>query len=192
MQTITIPSPNFIEEFEAPEGFTADLMVDTDAVNPRLDYDHFATLIQVNRGCISIDDEKHFGIGAAATYFGWDSEKLRRYVRMFFPDIIHFDTWDAYSQSIGSHGYGYVTADDLDRAGHRAHPQSRRAAQVAREIFESEVKEYAAWANGEVVGVIVTNDETGKDASLWGIYDDYPYSHITGEVIPELVAEVSA
>lgn len=122
----------------------------------------------------------------------YDRERLvERYVAMFRPDIaVYVDRWDAGREN---YGWGYVTREALAEAGYSEDGREHVSGTLqmrARAIFDQEVETYRMWAEGEVYGVTVIRDEDGEEASLWGIYDDYPYDYMQVEVVADLIAEM--
>lgn len=117
---------------------------DEDAEDPRKDFDHFATLVQRDDSYVKVD-EPDADIAAAFDHFD-DEPLMERWVRIFRPDIVHFES----VAGVGSgYGYAYITKAAMERAGFPEHEHAAHAAQV----IKGELEEYADWASGDVYGI---------------------------------------
>jgi hypothetical protein len=197
--TITLPDPLLLDTMtDLPDGFTGYVRIDTDSESPR-EWDTLTTLVQENRRRGEIDRDEYLDtardhwrwtqydslVGAhrsdrAVKAVGYEG-MIRRYISIFRPDIkLYVDRWDA---GRDLYGWGYITTEAWDKAefGVEVDPQ---------DVFDSEVSTYQQWADGEVYGVTVVNEETGEEASLWGCYDDG--RDYLREVALDLIFEVSA
>lgn len=115
-----------------------------DAEDPRKDYDTFATLVQRDNSLIKVD-EPDADIAAAWDHFN-DEPLMERWVRIFRPDIVHFES----VAGIGSgYGYAYITKAAMERAGFPEHEHAAHAP----EIIKGELAEYGSWAEGDVYGI---------------------------------------
>lgn len=216
--TITVRDPLLVEEIEEglPEGITAYIRYDdgTYGDSPR-DWCNVATIINRNDRLNEIDADKA-GLQEARDRWDWTDQPsffdyatysdthinrvlhavgrealIERYIRIFRPDIAYYrDYWAAGREN---YGWGYIMAEDwtegLSTSGRRLNESEVAACRIT---FDQEVETYRQWAEGEVYEVIVTNTETDSDAALCGVYDDYSWTYIKGDVIPDLIAEVTA
>jgi len=158
--------------------------LDSEDSNPRQDDGNIATLIQVNTRCIEVDSDR---AGLEEAHDRWGRGHLRayfdRYLRMFRPDIVHYEPhWSAGD----SYGWGYVTLEAWeehmlpDPPGENATPEqvehfvSYVPTITPAEAFESEVKVYGQWCNGEVYYATNVHPD-GTEESCGGFlgYDDH-------------------
>lgn len=190
--TVTIADPYLIEEIHGiEEGFTAYIRRDDDSPNPREDYGHADALVTLNpRDFTEPDgagDARHDA--ARKVLFRWwgtgnwhaahpnRRALTERYLRIFH-DAVGLAIADCASYREWNEVLGFITRDAAEYEG-ITNPQA---------YVEGSLQEYAMWARGEVYGVTVVHEESGEEASLWGVYDTDNY--IRGEVIPELIEEV--
>lgn len=195
--TLTITDPGLVETInDLPEGYTGYVRVDEDAYgdSPRDWAPNVATIIQRNdrRGAV---DEPDARLDEARDRWSWtkyaslvggnrsdraikavgDEGMVARYLSIFRPDIaLYVDHWSAGRDLFG---WGYITAEAWEEGGYTIAPQ---------DVFDQEVEIFRQWADGEVYGVTVVNDETGEDASLWSVYDSPGYFR---EVALDLIEE---
>lgn len=177
--TITMTDPMLVEEIEVPEGYQAFVVYDQDASSdsPRGWAGNVATIINGNNRLNEIDTDDA-GLREARGRF--TEIGMRRYIAMFRPDIaLYVDYWSAGREN---YGWGYVTTEALADQG--------LDATEAERCFYAEVEVYRQWAEGEVYGVIVNHEESGQEASLWGIYDDSG-DYIREEIVPDLISQVT-
>lgn len=183
--TITITDPLLVETItDLPEGFTGYVRYDEAAYgdSPRDWAPNAATIIQRNDRRGDVDECDDYGLAEARDRW-YDGRRvgpnplIERYLRIFRPDIVlYVDYWSA---GRDLYGWGYITREAWEEGGYTATPQ---------EVFDAEVETYRQWADGEVYGVTVVNDETGEEADLWGVYDDPP--GYVRDVALELIREV--
>lgn len=132
-------------------------------MSPREADGNVSKLVMQHRDYRDLDEEDE-GIEEARDRWGEESPLVERYVRMFRPDIAHYEprwTVSGASQGDWAYGYGYVLTADAERIAvvpeprfthdyNRAHPRSRRFREYAREAFEEELAVYGAYFAGEV------------------------------------------
>lgn len=153
--------------------YVAHVHVDESPQNPREDYAHSATQFYVAQpGWRIVDvDELDGDAGNALHHF------IEKYGSQESDDIERaFSKWRAITASSvvlitgGDNGYvqgayhvwfALVDTDVLQRDGYGA---------TAAEVAKAEADEYAAYAFGDVYGVVVTLNDNEIDA-LWGIID---------------------
>lgn len=122
--------------------------------SPR-DWDgNVACLVVEHRNYRDLDDADN-GIEEARERWGDEHSNVERYVRMFRPDIAHYEPrWsvNGCSQSDWSHGYGYVTRAALALAGYGSHTKtlSGTMRMRAKSMFDSELAIYQMWFEGDV------------------------------------------
>ena len=122
---------------------------DDDPRNPREEYDQFATLVQRDDSYVKVD-EPDADIAAAWDRFN-DEPLMERWVRIYRPDVVHFES----VAGVGSgYGYAYITEAAMERAGFKrrtSYPNEFEA--QARQIIKGELEEYASWASSDVYGI---------------------------------------
>lgn len=200
--TITVADPMLVETItDLPEGYTGYVRVDESPESPREWDGNVSVLVQTNdrRGSVDSGDdlsEAHYRwdwtndrgfFGYMPSWFHTDTNRalhrvgrealMARYLRIFRPDIKHYvERWDA---GRDLYGWGYITTEAWDAAGCTATPE---------EVFDAEVDIYRQWADGEVYGVTVVHEESGEEASLWGVYDE-PFGYVR-DVALDLIEEI--
>ncbi|GAA5121404.1 hypothetical protein [Haloechinothrix salitolerans] len=159
-------------------GLTARLVVDEHAESPR-DWHNVATLVQLSERHAHPDEPDALGdaLLRAWRYFG-DLDRLERYARAYLGAVV-IDTRD--DPASGSRVLGIITDIDAARE-HLADPSA---------TLRAELDTYRDWAEGRVYGVIVTASD-GREASLWGCYDDNPGFLYLYDVANDLATEVNA
>ena len=138
--------------------------------NPREDGDwHVSILTQLNDRFIQPDSNYDSRIVEAweRAYYVTrgqrnrrDTEFVERYARAFL-DAVAVDWYDDYQ---GGRVFGYITNEVAEREG-IPHPTS---------YLQNELKEYRAWVEGDVYGIIVESSGDELD-SCWGYYG-YEYA----------------
>lgn len=184
--TITISDPLLVEEITEglPEGIRAFVTYDQDAENPRTWYDHSTALVRTNTDTIEPDgngDWRHSVTRDALEHFGHDFDLIARYLKMFH-DAAAVVVEDCGAYRTYNPVIGWITEAD-----------ARELARSPEDVVKSDLEEYRQWAAGEVYGVIVTDekaDPSENEAAIGGIYDDFDFSHIRSEIIPDLIAEL--
>lgn len=167
-----------VETWTVDSGMTARVVIDENVESPR-EWDNVATLVQLSDDYLQPDPPSPL---ADALRRAWqhfhDLDRVARYARAYL-SAAAVDTWDDPTST--SRVLGVIT--DVDAA--------REHLPAPAETLRAELDTYRQWATGCVYGVIVTAPD-GRDASLWGCYDDehgFPYLH---EVATDLVAEIAA
>lgn len=166
--------------------YTARVVVDEDPSNPRKEFDHPATELLVRQYTYSrwdtYVDELDSDAGDALKHFlnlyGKD-EKVERAFHLWTvitgsPVKLFTGQSLGYSQSDWHDWYALVDTDVMQREGYVA---------TAQEVAEAEAEEYAAYAYGDVFGVIVTGEDDDEE-SLWGVVDR------KGDYVREVIAEL--
>lgn len=178
-----------LEEWATDAGFTARVVADYDAESPR-EWDNLATLVQVDPGYIEPDGPSDVSDSVMDAWDRWrDVDTVARYLRLFH-DAAAVDSWDATGPAAFNHGHviAFVTREAMDRDWGRGQWTRVDAARVV----SGELGTYRQWCEGEVYGVVVTDDDTGNEWSTWGIYTvdgrtDDPYLR---DVAEDCAAEV--
>lgn len=157
---------------------TARVVVDEHAESPR-DWDTVATLVQLSDCHCQPDEPNALGdaLLRAWRHFG-DLDRLERYARAYL-GAVAIDTWD--DPRSDSRVLGVITHTDT----------AREQLPDPAATLRAELDTYRDWAEGRVYGVIVTAPD-GREASLWGCYDDNPGFLYLYDVADDLAAEVHA
>jgi hypothetical protein len=155
--------------------------LDSEHANPREDDCNLTTLIQRNDHCIAVDTD-HL-LNDAAERWWHDDPRMKRYIAMFRPDIVHYEShWSAGD----SYGWGYITLEAWQENMFPAPPGKDATPDAVehflsyvptitpQEVFDAEVKVYGQWCNGEVYYAINVHPD-GTEESCGGFlgYDDH-------------------
>jgi hypothetical protein len=167
-----------VDTWDLPRGLTARVVVDEHVESPR-DWDNVATLVQLSDTHLQPDEPSPLAdaLRAAWDRFG-DLDLVERYARAYL-DAVALDCWD--DPTSASRVLGVITAVDAARE-HLPDPAATLAA---------ELDTYRQWIDGQVYGVIVSAID-GRDASLWGCYDNEPTLPNLHSVANDLAADVHA
>lgn len=190
--TTTTTDPYLIEELEddwIPAGYRAFILMDDfDHESPRTWGSSVATLVSTSPGDQVDDDVADLARMREryAPHARWARGEMlaERYLSIFRPEILHYE--DYWSVGRDQFGFGYVTRDGWEAAMGADYAGDMTPA----DLFEQELETFRQWAEGEVYGVIVTHPESGEQASLWSIYDQYPYTYLKVDVVKELLHEL--
>lgn len=170
---------DYLPEYIHEDGSHTFILNDRDGehADPRQDW-CVAHLVMQHDGYRHMDDADH-GIEEARERWGAKSPMVERYVRMFRPDIAHYEPrWEVtgHSQSDWAYGYGYVTRDDLAEAGYSMNPDRPLSGTLkmrAKAMLDDEVRVYGLYFAGEVYGAIhVSPGEDTFSLSDHGAYVD--------------------
>lgn len=159
-------------------GYVGTIYADEYAENPREDYDHIAVLTQLSDRFAQPDREYDPSIIDAWNRYGWrvngvrihSVELVERYARAFL-DAVAVAWW--VSPRSSSRVFGYITRKSAMNAG-IADPKA---------VLDAELREYAAWCDGDVYGYTVTAPDGEEIAACWGFYADAGLSYIRDEIV---------
>jgi hypothetical protein len=138
-----------------------------EAESPRTYGGNVATLINTNSRTIDVDEDDA-DLAEAVERWVWPGHpdpngNLVRYLKMFRPDILHFDPhWSAGD----SYGWGYVTRKKWEAAMGADYDGDLTPEQA----FDQEVKVYGQWANNEIYG--------SAHVAKRGEEPDFVYGHL--------------
>lgn len=164
--------PNLITSFELDEQTTAYVVRDVDAPAP--DWDGIGYVVRIDLDherydCLAIaGDYGDEPLDVAALRQAWDRfrdhELVARYLRAFH-DAVSVD----YSTSILRDANVYAVVTRLQAAAWGVDLG------LWGDLAGQGLEVYRQWVEGECVGIIVTNSETGAEESVWGVYGDEAY-----------------
>ena len=169
--------------------YDVSVMVDDAPMNPRENYDHSATQFYVTQYTYSrwdtyvdeLDGDagdalKHFFDRYGFDVWGKRGDKLKRAFHLWTvitgsPVVLVAGEIRGYVQGQWAYWYALVDTDVMKREGYGGTPQK---------VAEAEAEDYAAFAYGDVYGVMVESED-GDQQSLWGIVDR---DHYDGGIKP--------
>jgi hypothetical protein len=164
------------------EGWTAQIIQDEDAQNPRTDYDNFGTMFCWHPRYTLGDQQFQRGDFESMAAVRRHLEKdLKARVVLPLALLDHSGLWMQVGNSFAcdpggwdtTHvGYIYATEDQIRK---EFGPRITKAALAKTEtILRGEVETYNQYLTGDVYGVVVEDPDGTQRDSCWGFYgDDY-------------------
>ena len=162
--------------------YTVKIIPDSDAQNPRTDFDHLGTMVYWHRRyCIGdVDGQKEYG--SAGDFLTWAKANWAVYLPVYLYDhsVRRVSTssflgraqhaeWDS-----GQVGFIYVTRENILKefgTGKKLAVSKRIKDQVVK-CLTSEVEVYDQFLAGDVYGYVI-EDENGENVeSCWGFYGE--------------------
>jgi hypothetical protein len=155
---------------------TIHLCTDADAQNPRTGFDNVGKLVILSRGAFLSADELDDGRNYD-NYSNWkalDSALRKAYRGCELLPVYRFEHGDVsysttpYNDKWDSGRVGFILCtrkDMLKNWGYKVHSRVR-----ARECLVAEVETYSQWANGEVYGYVIEDEDGNELDSCWGFY----------------------
>lgn len=175
-----------IEEITTPDGYHAEIVYDTDAGNPRTEYDDTVCVLTQLSDRYSQPDEGWNGliVGAWRRGTGYkgngavvhNTELVERYARAYL-GAVAVAWWD--DPRGESRIFGYLTRETAEAEGIRdpAH------------YLAGELITYAAWCEGEVFGYVVESPDGDTIDSCFGYYGDRELEYIRAKIDEAIYAE---
>lgn len=142
------------------KSFTYEIKYDQDAGNPRDEFDNISTFYAVK-------NSRYMTGGKHDIEYSYrdDLDEEIKALRKSGTVVVEF------SHNAGDQ-YAVVDVDALEKE-YIAHGYSMRKAKYhARRCAQGEIDTWIAWANGDVFGFVVTDDEGNHVDSCWGFYGE--------------------
>jgi hypothetical protein len=178
------------------DGLTARIEPDFDPMNPRTNFDHLWTFSASNREYDAHDKNapsyshglREEGALVVPLWIGYGGRLSAGSLTepLYNSDDTYRD-YDDTSERIGD-GFAYVErADMLKEYGHKIVTAKDKAR--ALEVLKSEIEQYNQWAEGDVYGVVIADDDNDHIDSCWGFYGlDYARENAEEMLTSELEA----
>lgn len=174
---------------QIPAGVFAWAEPDTDAPNPRKEFDHLAKFAAASPRIVEFGE---CSVLEAKVRAGYDDDEIEAELRSMRLNVAAIEKYDVGDATI----WGYIERPAVMSTV--AQPTTPEEVETflaldvtkrGKEILDAEASEYRAWANGEVYAVYVRNTLNGRQESLHGCYDD-GVDYLRA-VVDDLVLEVT-
>ncbi len=137
--------------------YTYEIKQDTDASNPRDEYDNLSTFYGPNGS--------RYLVGGKHDHEVYDLEETIKAFRKAGAVIVEF-------QADAGTRYAVVERDQLFDEYIKFGQTMRQALYHARQCAKREIETWKAWCDGEVYGYIVTDEDGETVDSCWGFYGE--------------------
>lgn len=167
-------------------GLTCKVYYDDSPLNPRTDWDNLCKLVLPDNR--TLDSELDLGLE-------WEDEKEDE-ERLMKNDVYMYsglyryehsgvaystgpfgDPWDS-----GQVGYIVAMRKDVEKEWGKDKADTKEVRDLVWQNMQGEVEALSQWANGEVYGFVITDDDTDEEIdSCWGFFGDDGLEEIKAE-----------